>query len=57
MKTCQCGGMWQRHGASKSKLLVGGMRYKCAACGKTITVRDGKPVSNTGPRVADWRTV
>lgn len=56
MKTCECGGMWHRHGEAQSKLRKGGERYKCAACGKTITVRDGKQVSNAGPRVADWRT-
>ena len=51
MKTCDCGGMWHRHGKAKD-----GERYRCKACGKCITVRNGEVVKNTGPRVRDWRT-
>lgn len=56
MKTCACGGMWHRHGKAQGKTRMTGMRYKCASCGKSITVRGGKVVTNAGPRVADWRT-
>lgn len=51
MKTCDCGGMWHRNGERN-----GAQSYRCAECGKTITVRNGQIVTKRGPRVRDWRT-
>lgn len=54
MKVCDCGGMWHRHGRGSKP---GDERYRCAACHRVITVRNGQIVkTKTGPRVADWRT-
>lgn len=54
MKTCECGGMLYRHGKAQGKIRKGGERYRCKACGKCITVREGLVVVRTGPRVLDW---
>lgn len=56
MKVCACGGVWHRHGKAQGKIRRGGVLYKCASCGKSITVRGGKIATNTGPRISDWRT-
>lgn len=56
MKSCKCGGTYQRHGAVKSKVLEAGERYKCQACGKSITVRAGEISCQVGrPKIRDWR--
>lgn len=55
MKVCDCGGMFYRHGIVRPKLQQPAVRYRCKACGKCITVRDGQIVKGTGPRVQDWR--
>lgn len=49
-----------RHHALRKKYLSaaakGGDRFQCKDCRKTITVRDGRIVTGSGPRVRDWRT-
>ena len=54
MKTCKCGGKLYRHGQSE---VAPGERYRCIACQKTITVRNGEIVAKkTGrPMKQDWR--
>lgn len=57
MKTCpHCAGQLQRLAAVKSKILGHGSRYKCKACGKSITVRGGEISQQRGrPELRDWR--
>jgi transposase-like protein len=56
MKTCECGGTLRRYCAAKSKYLGDGQRYRCAACGKSITVRNGSVATKRGrPPTKDWR--
>lgn len=59
MKTCDCGGMWYRHGEILNKRGEPAQRYQCKECRKSITVRNGEishPGSPGSPRVRDWRT-
>ena len=53
MKTCECGGIWYRHGKFESKRFGPGVRYRCKDCGKCITVRDGEIAKHT--LIKDWR--
>lgn len=58
MKTCECGGKLYRHGKNESGRQYGSERYRCASCGKTITVRDGQivdPHIRPSRIVNDWR--
>jgi transposase-like protein len=58
MSRCVCGGALWRHASVKPAKggLPEGARYRCATCGKSLTVRDGKPTTLRGrPRVPDWR--
>lgn len=54
MKTCACGGTYLRHGQSGKD--ASAHRYRCKACGKSITVRNGTVSTQRGrPVKADWR--
>jgi len=53
MKTCDCGGIWYRHGKVESKRFGPGIRYRCKDCGTSITVRDGEIAKRT--LIKDWR--
>ena len=56
MKTCECGGKWLRHAKVRTVNVGKGSRYRCAGCGKTITVRHGEVSTLRGrPMKADWR--